>query len=113
MAADQAGIPVHPVLAEVSPDRPAATEASVKLDGYVGPASRDGVVRLYSSLTNLSHYVEFAEDDVVQTRDTPANVLPDEGTTIWIRARAPVQWIREYPTASAFAAGVKKVAGGA
>ena len=96
-------IPVHPLIAkltESAAEPGASPEAPVKLSGYVGPASQSGMVRLYPTLSGLSHYFEFPEDAVVHTAEAPETVLPNGATSVWVRASAPVRWTREYPNAS-------------
>jgi hypothetical protein len=106
----EAGFPVHPLIAKLTEGNtePKAlpSEAPVKLSGYIGPASQSGMVRLYSTLRSLSHYIEFPENAVVHTRQTPETVLPDGATSLWLRKDTPVRWTREYPTASALAASI-------
>ena len=100
----------HPVLAALTansvPGNP-QPEPVVKLSGYVGPASRQGLVRLYTALEDLSHYLEFDEDAVVQRGDTPGNEMPDNACSLWVKANTPVRWIREYASAGILVASIK------
>jgi len=103
-------IPHHPVLATLTaenlPGKP-QPEAVVKLSGYVGPASGPGLVRLYTALDDLSYYLEFEEDAVVHTMNTPGLEMPDEACSLWIKASSPVRGIREYPRAGLLIADLK------
>jgi hypothetical protein len=109
---DPAGatIPVHPLIAKLTEGdaepQVLQVKAPVKLSGYIGPASQSGMVRLYSTLSGLSHYVEFPKAAVVHTASTPETVLPDGAMTVWIRKDTPVRLTREYTTASAFTTSV-------
>ena len=100
-------IPVHPVLANLtqSGQQP---EPTVKFSGYAGPPSRAGQVRLYHSLENLSHYIEFDESCVVQRQPASEAVTPDKGLSVWVKASALVRWTREYKNAQSL---VAKIAG--
>jgi hypothetical protein len=95
-------IPLHPLIASsAQPGQP--PQPSVKFSGYVGTPSGPGKVRLYSTLDDLSHYLEFDEAAVVQTAPTPELLLPDNALSIWVDAGTPIRWVREYSKASDFA----------
>jgi hypothetical protein len=100
-------IPVHPVLAGATPPGQ-QPESVVDLVGYVGPSSRQGQIRLYHSLHDLSHYIEFDESSVAQTQPASEKVAPGHGLTVWLKASAPVRWTREYKSAKSL---VAKIAG--
>lgn len=91
-------VPVHPHLAK-SGQTP---ESIVKLSGYVGPASREGQIRLYSSLEDLSHYIEFDEGAVVDTEPAPEAIAPNKGVTLWVKESASIRWICEYKNVRSF-----------
>jgi hypothetical protein len=94
-------LPVHPLVAGlVQAGQPAAS--AVKLTGYVGPPSQAGKVRLYSSLDDLVHYLEFDEDAVLHTAEASENELPNPGHHVWVKPTAPVRWVHEYQAASDF-----------
>jgi hypothetical protein len=100
-------IPIHPLLEHLTQDSATGTaETPVKLSGYVGRASREGLVRLYSTLEDLSHYLEFDQAGIVQTADTPESILPNQAVTIWVKPRTPICWVREYSTATALVASI-------
>jgi hypothetical protein len=103
-------IAYHSVLAALTansvPGNP-QPEPVVKLSGYVGPASQQGLVRLYTALEDLSHYLEFDEDAVVHNEDTPGNEMSDNASSLWVKASTPVRWIREYASAGILVASVK------
>jgi hypothetical protein len=98
-------LPVHPLIASLAPEGQSAVP-SVKLSGYLGPPSQAGKARLYSTLDDLSHYLEFDQDAVVQTGEAAESELPNNGHYVWVKASAPVRWIHEYPSASSFAADI-------
>jgi hypothetical protein len=91
---------VHPVIAGLKHDheRP---QSVVRFAGYVGQSGREGVVRLYSSLDDLSHYLEFDEKAVLESAPAAESLLPNNGVCIFLGADTPVRWIREYPSARA------------
>jgi hypothetical protein len=98
-------LPVHPLIDRLAPAGQPAVPA-VKLSGYVGPPSQAGKARLYSTLTDLSHYVEFDQDAVVQTAEAAETELPNQGSDVWVKASAPLRWVHEYSSASSFVADV-------
>jgi hypothetical protein len=93
---------VHPLIASLT-QTGQQPEPAVKFAGYVGPSSQPGKVRLYSTLDDLSHYLEFDESAVMQTAPAPQDLLPDNAVSVWVKGSTSVRWIREYPTASGFA----------
>jgi hypothetical protein len=103
-------IAYHPVLAVLTADSVPGSpqpEAVVKLSGYVGPASQQGLVRIYTALEDLSHYLEFDEEAVVHTEDTPGAEMSDNASSLWVKASTPVRWIREYASAGILVASIK------
>lgn len=64
-------------------------EASV-LRGYVGPSKKEGTVSLYPALGKLNHYIEIDQGDIVETAPAPTNVLPHNGTVVWVKSDAEV-----------------------
>src|SRR5262245_48788003 len=80
----------HPLVAKLRPDPGEATEPTVKLTGYVGRSPRSGSVRLYTSLEDLSQYLEIAEDDVVHSEEAPETVLEHGGTYVWVKQSAEI-----------------------
>jgi len=89
---------VHPLLANLTHSRQ-SPESTIKFAGYVGPASRPGQVRLYHSLEDLSHYIEFDESYVVRTGPSSENLTPNKGVSVWVKASTPIRWTREYKNA--------------
>jgi hypothetical protein len=100
-------IPIHPLLADGGQSGK-LPPASIQFAGYVGKASQPGMVRLYSTLTDLSHYLEFDEKAVVQSADAAESVLPNKGVLIWVDAGSPIRWVREYQSAKSLAASIAK-----
>jgi hypothetical protein len=50
-------------------------ETSIMLRGFIGPSARDGYVRLYPKLQNLSDSVEIARSDVLHSVQAPQSAL--------------------------------------
>jgi len=97
----QPPLPVHPLIENlVEPGQPA--QPAVKLSGYVGPAGQAGKVRLYSSLEDLSHYVEFDHSGIAQTAPAPESQTPGKGVDVWVKADTAVRWVHEYANANEF-----------
>jgi hypothetical protein len=94
--------PVHPLLENLKPLGP-PPDSPVELSGYIGPASGPGKVRLYHSLQDLSHYIEFDESSVMFTAPAPKNIAPNNGLTVWVQASTPIRWTREYKSATRLA----------
>jgi len=92
-------LPVHPLIASLKLGG-SQPESAIKLAGYVGVSSQAGRLRLYSTLDDLSHYVEFDENAVVRTAPAPESLLPDNGVLVWVKSSTPVRYVREYRSAS-------------
>jgi hypothetical protein len=92
-------LPVHPLIAslQLGGSQP---ESAVKFAGYVGASGQPGKLRIYSTLDDLSHYVEFDENAVVRTAPAPESLLPDDGVLVWVKSTTPVRYVREYRSAS-------------
>jgi hypothetical protein len=86
---------VHPLLKKLGVEGAAN---AISLTGYVGPASHDGNLRLYSSLEDLSNSVEVRREDVLHSAPTPESVLPYGGTIIWLKKDAQVTYHRTEKT---------------
>jgi hypothetical protein len=99
-------LPVHPLIATVV--QAGQSERPLKLTGYLGPPDQAGKVRLYSTLDDLSHYVELDENAVVQTVEASETELTNKGQHVWVKESAPVRWVHEYPTASSFTADIAR-----
>ena len=53
----------------------AGGENAITLTGFVGPAEREGYIRLFLGLNNMSRSIEIAEIDIVATVDLPKSGL--------------------------------------
>jgi hypothetical protein len=53
----------------------AGGENAITLTGFVAPAAREGYVRLFPGLNNMSKSIEIAEGDIVATFDLPKSDL--------------------------------------
>lgn len=100
-------IPVHPMIANLTGGGKQPPEATIRFAGYVGPPSQAGLVRIYSTLSDLTHYIEFDQNAVVQTAQAPDSLIPDNGLCVWVRASTPVRWVREYQKASDLSAAIE------
>lgn len=108
---EQTNVPLHPLLAGLIPsDQP--TESPVELAGYVGPSSGPGKMRLYHSLQDLSHYLEFDETSVMFTAPASSEIAPNNGLTVWVKASTPIRWTREYKNANRLVAQIVSMAQG-
>lgn len=96
MADTKPQISVHPVLSNLQGQPP---DSPVELSGYVGPASGDGKIRLYHSLQDLTHYIEFDANSVVHTAPASSDIAPNNGLTLWVKSDTPIRWSCEYKTA--------------
>jgi hypothetical protein len=80
-------IPEHPLLKKLVTEKKTDVTA---LQGYVGPSSTPGCIRVYATLDNLEESVEVAEADVLHYEKTPEGVLPHGAVTVWIKGDADV-----------------------
>ncbi|MCU6498250.1 hypothetical protein LPN04_10645 [Rugamonas sp. A1-17] len=80
-------IPEHPLLSYLK-EHNASNVASVK--GYVGPSTRDGYVRMYADLADLSDAVDIPRNDILYFAEAPDSVLPLGGTIVWLKKDAQV-----------------------
>ena len=80
-------IPEHPLLKKLVTAK--STDVTA-LQGYVGPSSTAGCVRIYATLDNLEESVEVAESDILHYEKTPEGVLPHGAVTVWIKGDADV-----------------------
>lgn len=78
----------HPLLAQLLSK---GASANV-FRGYVAASDRDDAIRLYPSLGNLSFYVEISRGDIVETAPAPTSLLPHNGTIVWVRSGAKVDY---------------------
>jgi hypothetical protein len=72
---------------------PSATTDLKVLTGFLGKDTREGYWRLYST-PELSHYVEFAEADIVHSQPLPEAMSPIGGTIVWLDRKAPLRIVR-------------------
>jgi hypothetical protein len=76
------------IVDQLAPD-PGSHQPLTILTGFLGQSSREGFWRLYLT-PELDEYVEFAEDDVVQTEEATKEQAPFGGSSVWLRQGAPV-----------------------
>jgi len=81
-------IPEHPLLAKLRGDPAQTQESTVRLMGYVGRATRQGCVRLYPSLDDLSQYIDVQESDIVHVEQVPESVMEHGGSSLWVKQSA-------------------------
>jgi hypothetical protein len=58
------------------------------LRGFAGPSERDGYIRLFPSLADLSRSVEIAEADIIDSADVPHNDLGK--IMVWVKRDSKV-----------------------
>jgi hypothetical protein len=83
--------PVHPAIAKL---KGKADGPLVRFAGYVGESDREGKIRLYLTLSDLSQYLEIEERAIVRTAEAPESLLPEKGLFLWVRANSPVYAVR-------------------
>ena len=66
----------------------AGSENAVAFTGFVGPASREGHVRLIFRLNDLAGGIEIAERDIIATADLPNSSLG--AVAIWVKRDAVI-----------------------
>ena len=66
----------------------AGSQDAVAFTGFVGPASREGRMRLIFRLNDLAGGIEIAERDIVATADLPKSSLG--AVAIWVRQDAVI-----------------------
>jgi hypothetical protein len=106
--------PVHPLVKKL--DAGGGAEAAVKLLGYFGGDAGEGVVKIYSSLDDLSVYFEVQTADILHVEAADPTELAHGGSAIWLKAGAQVQRCvtRRTSTQAGFLAGsiAARMAGG-
>jgi hypothetical protein len=63
-------------------------DTSTILRGFIGPAIRDGHVRLYPRLNNLSNSVEVAREDILHSIEAPQSALG--AVILWVKKDAKI-----------------------
>ena len=86
-------VPVHAELARLDADG-VDVAGVIALAGYVGAPPKDGVVRLYPGLEDLSASIDISAADIVATRDAPTSTMPLGGVVIWVSRTAEVTFRR-------------------
>ena len=78
----------HPLVEKLT----ARTDAGdqVRLLGYFG-GTAEGVVKVYSSLDDLSVYYEIREEDILAVEDAAPEELPHDGSAIWVKSEARIE----------------------
>jgi hypothetical protein len=94
-------IPEHPVVAKVVGD-PSSTTATTRLVGYVGKSTRSEHVRLYTDPT-FEAFVEIPKDKILHSETVPADRMELGGTSLWVKADAPLIAGSSRPPATAAA----------
>ena len=64
----------------------AGSENAITLTGFIAPAAREGYVRLFPGLNNMSRSIEIAESDIIATVDLPKSGLG--AIAIWVKRTA-------------------------
>jgi hypothetical protein len=64
--------------------------------GYCGPSPQlQSHLRLYTSLEDLSSYVEIAHSDIVHRERAPASSSSNVHDSVWVKANACIRIVRE------------------
>jgi hypothetical protein len=63
-------------------------ETAMTLRGFVGSSAREGYVRLYPRLQNLSDSIEIARADILHSMEAPQSVLG--GVILWVKKDAKI-----------------------
>jgi hypothetical protein len=82
---EESRLRVHPHLESVTEE----LEATVTFAGFIGETGREGKVRLYLTLFDLSQYLEIEERAIVRTVEAP-----QKGVFVWVKADSPVRAVR-------------------
>jgi hypothetical protein len=61
-------------------------ESAITLRGYVGPSTREGYVRLYPRLGDLSESIEIARDDILHSLEEPRSAFGS--VVVWVKKDA-------------------------
>jgi hypothetical protein len=78
----------HPLIQKLRGDLGTEAEQTVRLMGYVGRGGKDGTIRLYPTLEDLSQYIEINEADIVHSEDVPDTVMEHGASSLWVKASA-------------------------
>ena len=78
----------HPILAKLGADPGKEAERTVRLMGYVGRSGKEGSIRLYPALDDLSQYIEIREEDIVHSEDVPDTVMEHGASSLWVKGSA-------------------------
>jgi hypothetical protein len=68
----------------------AGADNAIALTGFVVPAGRDGYIRLFPGLNNMSRSIEIAESDIVATVELPKSGLG--AVAIWVKRDAALHY---------------------
>lgn len=66
----------------------AGGESAISLTGFIAPSTRDGHVRLFPGLDDMTRSIEIAEQDVLQTVELPKSGLG--AVAVWVRKDADI-----------------------
>ncbi len=83
-------IPEHPLLATLLGEGAGNTKSFL---GYIGP-TKEGRVRLYLNLNDLSESVEIQSDDIIHFTTAPESIMPYGGTVVWVKKSAEITYHR-------------------
>jgi hypothetical protein len=81
-------------------------ENAVALRGFIGPATREGHVRLFPRLVDLTQSMEIARADILHA--LPATGSPDGPVVLWVKRDAQIQ-ARNVNAAEAVTQGAQKL----
>jgi len=81
-------LPEHPLLTKAAAQGAASLTA---LAGYIGPSTRDGYVRVYPTLDDLTQFVEVARSDIDHAMEEPESELPHGAVKVWLKSDAEIE----------------------
>src|SRR5690348_1739652 len=86
-------LPRHPELDQILASGVDMADV-IALRGYVGSKPDDAVLRLHPGLEDLSISVEIPADEILATKDAPAETMPMGGVIVWVSRTANVTFRR-------------------
>jgi hypothetical protein len=78
----------HPIIERLRAEPGKEAEQTVRLMGYVGRSGKEGSIRLYPTLDDLSQYIEIREEDVLHSEDVPDTIMEHGASSLWVKASA-------------------------
>lgn len=86
-------LPAHPELEQMASSGAEMADV-IALRGYVGSQPGDAVLRLYPGLEDMSISVDIPAEEILATKDAPAETMPMGGVIVWVSRTANVKFRR-------------------